>query len=171
MRITSEQIDAIVDSFETLDIDENTPPLPVNVESLQKLFNAQINPLLDAAQLDDESLALLQKLLLIDEYQINSADDMYFFFNIFGDTIGLFGLGRTGENFKVLRLCFTVPENHREARTLDFVFHAFTKVFFSDINGEDLIKALKSNPFVIGGGAKFSLTQEGNLLTVTTRAD
>ena len=34
MRITPEQIDAIVDVFQTLNIDENTPPLPVNVTGM-----------------------------------------------------------------------------------------------------------------------------------------
>ena len=171
MRITPEQIDAIVDAFQTLNIDENTPPLPVNVESLQKIYNAQINPLLEKAPLDDEELALMQKLLLIDEYQINSADGMYFFFNIFGDTIGIFGIGKTDENFKVLRLCFTVPENQRESQTLNFVFHAFNKVCVPESDDVEFITALKENPSVTRNGVTFSMTQEGNLLTVTALAE
>lgn len=171
MRITSEQIDAIVDAFQNFQIDENTPSLPVNVESLQERYNARINPLLDRAQLDEETLGLMQQLLLINEYQVNSADGLYFFFNIFGDTIGIFGLGEEGGNFKVLRLCFTVPENQRESQTLDFVFHAFTKVFLPESDDVEFITALRSNPEVNRNGFVFSMAQEGNLLTVTALAE
>ena len=169
MRITHEQIDEIMSEFESLELDENSPSLPLNVDELQQQFNAQINPLLDAAELDAEGLALMRKLLLIGEYQTftDEASRLEFFVNIFGDTIGLFGLKSIGGKFKILRLCFTVPENRREAQTLDFVFHAFTKIFLPDVNGEQFINALKSNPFVIVNDAKFSLTQKDNLLTVT----
>ncbi|MBR1645616.1 MAG: hypothetical protein IJ685_02445 [Selenomonadaceae bacterium] len=171
MRITPEQIDAIIDAFQTLNIDENAAPLSINVESLQKNFNAQINPLLNAANLSDEDRALIQKLLLIDEYQTNSADGMYFFFNLFGDTIGIFGLGNEGDNFKVLRLCFTVPDNQREAQTLNLVFHAFTKVLSPEFDDVEFINALQANPAVTGNGVTFSMTQEGNLITVTALAE
>ena len=169
MRITHEQIDEIMSEFESLELDENSPPLPLNVDELQQRFNAQINPLLDAAELDAEGLALMRKLLLIGEYQTftDEASGLEFFVNIFGDTIGLFGLKSIGGNFKILRLCFTVPENQREAKTLDFVFHAFTKIFMPKVDGEQFINALKSNPFVFVNDVKFSLTQEDNLLTVT----
>lgn len=171
MRITSEQIDSIVNSFETLELDEIVQPLPFNVESLQTIFNAQLSPLLEAAQLDDEELDLMHKLLLIEEYQLHSNDGMYFFFHIFGDTIGLFGLGAEGDNFKIVRLCFTVPENKREAQTLNFVFHAFTKVFAPEFDDVTFINALRTNPEVTGNGMIFSMTQEGNLLTVTALAE
>ena len=113
----------------------------------------------------------MQQLLLINEYQVNSADGLYFFFNIFGDTIGIFGVGKTGENFKVLRLCFTVPENQREAQTLNFVFHAFNKVFVPESDDVEFITALRSNPEVNRNGFVFSMVQEGNLLTVTALAE
>ena len=169
MRITHEQIDEIMSSFETLELDENSPPLPLNVDELQQRFNAQINPLLDAAELDAEGLALMRKLLLVGEYQTftDEASNFEFFVNIFGDTIGLFGLRSIGGNFKILRLCFTVPEDKREAQTLDFVFHAFTKIFLPEVNGEQFINALRSTPEVVRNGVKFSLTQKDNLLTVT----
>lgn len=171
MRITPEQIDAIIDAFQALKLDKNTPTLPFNVESLQKLHNAQINPLLEKAKLEGEELALMQKLLLIDEYDINYADGLYFFFNIFGNTIGIFGLGAEGENFKIVRLCFTVPEDQREAQTLNFVFHAFTRVFSPETDDMTFINALKTNPEVTGNGMTFSMTQEGNLITVTALAE
>lgn len=173
MRITQEQIDEIVDAFAECQIDENSPTLKFNVESLQENFNAQINSIFDAAasQLDEETLPLLQQLLLIDEYQIHSADDMEFFFNIFGDTIGLFGIKKRDENFKILRLCFTVPDNSREAKTLDFVFWAFAKIFLPDVDSVEFIKALQSNKSVTRGGVIFSLTKNGNLNTVTAVAE
>ena len=175
MRITHEQIDEIVDAFAECQIDENSPTLKFNVESLQENFNAQINPLLEKTfelgELDAESLALLKHLLLIDEYQIHSADDMEFFFNIFGDTIGLFGIKKRDENFKILRLCFTVPDNSREAKTLDFVFWAFAKIFLPDVDSVEFIKALQSNKSVTRGGVIFSLTKNGNLNTVTAVAE
>ena len=171
MRITPEQIDAIVDSFAELKLDELAPALPFNVESLQKNFNAQLNPLLEASKLEGDELAVMQKLLLIDEYQVNSDDGLYFFFNIFGDTIGLFGLGAEGDNFKVMRLCFTVPENDREAQTLNFVFHAFTRIFAPEFDDVTFINALKTNPEVAGNGMTFSMTHEGNLITVTALAE
>lgn len=173
MRITHEQIDEIVDAFAECQIDENSPTLKFNVESLQENFNAQINSILDAAasQLDEETLPLLQQLLLIDEYQIHSADEMEFFFNIFGDTIGLFGIKKRDENFKILRLCFTVPDNSREAKTLDFVFWAFAKIFLPDVDSVEFIKALQSNKSVTRGGVIFSLTKNGNLNTVTAVAE
>ena len=169
MRITHEQIDEIISSFESLELDENSPSLPFDIKSLQENFNAQLEPFLAAAELDAQELALMQKLLLINEYQTfnDEASDFELFVNIFGDTIGLFGCGTSGANFKILRLCFTVPENQREAKTLDFVFHAFTKIFTPDIDGEELIKALKTNPSVAGGNVIFSLTQKNNLLVVT----
>lgn len=155
-------------SFETLDLDENSPPLPLNVRKLQQSFNAQLEPFLEAAQLDAESLALMQKLLLINEYQLytDEASGLEFFVNIFGDTIGLFGMGTISGNFKILRLCFTVPDNQREAQTLDFVFHAFTKIFLPEAAGDEFINALKSTPEVTRGGVKFSLSQKDNLLMV-----
>lgn len=173
MRITHVQIDEIMSSFERLKLDENSPSLPFNVKSLQHRFNAQIKPFLDAAQLDAEGLALMQKLLLINECQIHTDEEnnFEFFVNIFGDTIGLFGLGTIGGNFKILRLCFTVPENDREAQTLNFVFHAFTKSFLPKADGVEFINLLKATSEVICGGVKFSLTQKDNLLTVTAVAD
>ena len=175
MKITHEQIDEIINDFENCPVDENTPSLPFNVETLQENFNAQINPLLDKTfelgELDEETLQLLRQLLLIDEYQIYSADDMEFFFNIFGDTIGLFGIKKPDENFKILRLCFTVPDNSREARTLDFVFYAFTKIFLPKGDSVEFINALKANPSVTRGGVNFSLVQKDNLLTVTALAE
>ena len=168
MRITHEQIDEIMQSFETLEFDEISAPLPFDVKSLQQKFNAQIEPLLDAAQLDAEGLALMQKLLLINEYQLHTNEEsgLEFFVNIFGDTIGLFGLAELGGNFRILRLCFTVPENQREAQTLNFVIHAFTKIFLPDINGKEFIEMLKSKPTVTRG-VKLSLMQKDNLLVVS----
>lgn len=167
MRITREQVDEITAAFERLNLADIPSTLPLNAETLQKRFNARINSFLEPAPLDEESLALMHKLLLIDEYKTFTDTGKDFFFNLFGDTIGLFAYGYSGDNFKIVRLCFTVPDNQRESQTLNLVFDAFTKSFLPESDGEEFISALKTKPEVVRDGVKFSLTQNDNLLTVT----
>lgn len=167
MRITREQVDEITAAFERLNLADIPSTLPLNIETLQKRFNARINSFLEPAELDEESRALMRKLLLIDEYKTFTDTGKDFFFNLFGDTIGLFAYGYSGDNFKIVRLCFTVPDNQRESQTLNLVFDAFTKSFLPESDGEEFISALKTKPEVVRDGVKFSLTQNDNLLTVT----
>ena len=167
MRITREQVDEITVAFERLNLADIPSTLPLNIETLKEKFNARINSFLEPAPLDEESRALMHKLLLIDDYKTFTDTGKDFFFNLFGDTIGLFAYGFSGDNFKIVRLCFTVPDNQRESQTLNLVFDAFMKSFLPEADGEEFISALKTNPEVVRDGVKFSLTQNDNLLTVT----
>ena len=111
MKITSEQIDKIMAYIEQHPAasSENIAPLNVDIAQFQKSFNAAITPYIEKAQLDGELREIMEKLFLIDEYQTFDVNDGKFFFNIFGDSVGIFGVTNHEDQFKILLCIYNTP--------------------------------------------------------------
>ena len=165
MQITNGQLDEIFSKLmgNPAVAPENFSTLRFNAESLKENFNAKLLPLLDENLTGDE-LAEQKRLLLIDDYKFFSDGELDLFVNKFGDSAGLFGVGVTSGNFKILSLCYTVPTNRHEQQLINFVFTAFAKTFLPAlVDPNELLDALKENYSCAAGGVNFSLVQSGNL--------
>ena len=136
--------------------------LPINVESLQEKFNAQLEMFLEQNFVADER-ALLRETLMLDESKIFSDDESVMLVKIFNAGTGLFGFGDTGGNFKILSLCFTKPQRRFDEQALNLLFDAFTKVFLPEVAASEVIAVLLKNHFFVAESLIFELVQTGEL--------
>ncbi|MBR1807675.1 MAG: hypothetical protein IJ774_14990 [Selenomonadaceae bacterium] len=161
-KIAEEYVNEIIDKLSHNPAVDKSATIPFNADSLQKDFTAQLESLLERDAEEGER-PIWRELFLRDEYKIFADDETALFVKIFGDGVGIFGLGAANDNFKILSLCFTEPERSREARTLDFVFGAFTKTFFPKVAPDEVRDVLKANYFFTAGDLLFTLIQSGKL--------
>lgn len=170
MRITSEQIDKIMAYIEQHPAlsPENTATFDVDIAQFQESFNAAITPYIEKAQLDGELREVMEKLFLIDEYQTFDVHDGKFFFNIFGDSVGIFGVTNHEDQFKILLCIYNTPEDKNNLTLSSLVLASFTKVLLpNEIDVEKFLRELSTSGTKIQGGVKFSIAADGKLIFVT----
>ena len=112
---------------------------------------------------DEDDRPFWRKLLSLDEYELFADEETALFVKIFGDNVGLFGMGATGGNFKILSLCFLETKRRRETQALNFVFGALSKVFLPKVDPDEVFGVLKANYFFTAGELLFTLVPSGEL--------
>ena len=173
MKITSEQIDKIMAYIEQHPAasSENIATLNVDIAQFQESFNAAITPYIEKAQLDGELREIMEKLFLIDEYQTFDVHDGKFFFNIFGDSVGIFGVTNHDDRFKILLCIYNTPEDKNNLTLSSLVLASFTEVLLpEEIDVERFLRELSASGTKTQGGVKFSIAADGNLNTLSATA-
>ena len=171
MKFTSEQIDKMI-AFAEQNFPEDAAPLPLDIDGLQKNFNAEMRIFLDKCQFDDAEVAeVMETLLLIkDFYQITEFEGGKFFFNTFGDRTAIFGLSTSDYNlFRLLTCAYTMPETKDEDTLSSVILATFVKILLPTVeffDTEKFLRELSTSVTKTQDGIKFSIAADGNLIFV-----
>ena len=148
---------------------QTSATLPLNAETFKEKFNARITPILKEAMGTDDVSAMEHLFLIKNEKIIGET-----FTHIFGDyRIGVVGGLAADGNFKALSLYYTTPEEKDESIFTIWLMTAFVKSLAPEVNPQTLMNELtaeNSSGSVTAGGVKFSVSEEGNLNTLTATA-
>ena len=175
MKFTSEQIDKMI-AFAEQNFPENALPLPLDIDGLQKNFNAEMQIFLDKCQFDDaETTEVMETLLLIKDFcQITEFEGGKFFFNVFGDRTAIFGLSTSDDGrFRLLACAYTTPKTKDEDTLSSMVLAHFVKILLPAVeffDTEKFLRELSASVTKIQDGIKFSIASDGNLIFVTAIA-
>lgn len=149
---------------------ENSATLDINVETLKERFNGFVAPNLKSI-LGTDDISAMEKLFLIYDYKIFPKPDGDTFVNIFGSNVAIVGLATpNGGNFKVLSCAYTAPEDKNETLFVQLILTAFVGSVAPDVSVAELMNELtaeNSSGTVTKGNVKFSITEDGNLDTLT----
>lgn len=171
--LTHEQLDELVDHIgqNPATTSANTSTLNVDIDSLQKDFNADISSILAQAQFEnDEQREVMEKLFLIKDYQIFAAEDGKIFMNAFGNSVVIIGVTGNGDDrFKLLACAFTTPENQDDMTLSSLILASFVKVILPDADPEQFLNELFSaqSSDLVRDGIHFTVEQNGNLNILT----
>ena len=175
MGFSSEQIDKMM-AFAEQNFPEDTAPLPLDIDSLQKNFNAEMQTFLDKCPFDDaETAEVMENLFLIkDFYQIFDLEEGKFFFNVFGDRTAIFGVSDSDDRFRLLTCMYTTPETDNENTLSSMVLAHFVKVLLPAVeffDTEKFLRELSASVTKTQDGVKFSIAADGDLIFVTAIAE
>lgn len=171
--LTHEQIDELVECIgqNPATMSANTSTLNVDIDGLQKDFNADINSILAQAQFEnDEQREVMEKLFLIKDYQIFAAEEGKIFMNAFGNSVVIIGVtGNEDDRFKLLACAFATPENQDDMTLSSLVLASFVKVILPDADPEQFLNELFSaqSGDLIRDGIHFTVEQNSNLNILT----
>lgn len=170
---THEQLDKVVDylgQHPATSLD-NAATFKLNVNQLQKNFNAELEPMLKQAPFDnDEQREVMETLFLIKDYKIFEADEGKVFLNVFGNSVAIFGvMGKGNDNFKLLTCAYTVPENKNEMTLSSLILASFVKVILPKADPEQFLHELANEQSgnVIRDGVKFTLNHDDGFILVS----
>lgn len=172
MKFSSEQIDKIM-GFAEQNFPEDAAPLPLDIDGLQKNFNAGMQTFLDKCPFDDaETTVVMENLFLIKDFcKIFELEGGKFFFNVFGDRTAIFGVSGTDDYFRVLACAYTTPETADENTLSSMVLAYFVKTLLPEVDEEKFLRELSTSITKTQGGIKFSIAADGNLIFVTAGAE
>ena len=150
---------------------ENTAALPVTAAQFKTNFNAEIKPVLDQAQFNSaDDRAVMEKLFLIQDFQVSEGSGGKFYLNVFGDSVAIFGVtGNDSNRFKLAACSYTKPENQGDETLSSLVLLAFTKVIAPDENPQELLKALaaEESGTLTRNDVKFTAARDGDLVLLS----
>ena len=148
---------------------QTSATLPLNAETFKEKFNGLIIPLLKEAMGTDDVSSMEYLFVIKNEKIIGET-----FTNIFGDyRVAVVGNLAADGNFKALSLCYTTPEEKDESIFTIWLMTAFVKSIAPEVNPQTLMNDLTAENSVgevIAGGVKFSISEDGNLNTLTATA-
>lgn len=161
--LTRAQLDNIFFNVEQV---ETSTTFDFNAETFKDTFNGRITPILKKA-MGTNDISEVEYLFLIKDYKIIGKT----FANMFGDyRVMIVGNLSDEGNFKTLGFCFTTPEERDESLFTVLLLSAFVKSIAPDVDPEALMNELtaeNSSGSVVKGGVTFSITEDGNLNTLT----
>ena len=152
---------------------ERTKTLDLNVETLKAKFD-NIATLILKHQLGTDDVSQMEYLFTINDYKIFPNEGGETFAKIFGSNVALVGVtASNGGNFKVLQCCYTAPEDKDETLYVQLILTAFIHSVAPDVEVPALMNELtaaNSLGSTVKGDLNFSMTEEGNLNTLTVVA-
>ena len=138
----------------------------LDAEGFKEKFNARVIPILKEAMGTDD-VSAMEHLFLVKNYQIIGDT----FTNIFGDyRVAVVGRLAADGKFEVLSFYYTTPEERDESIFTIWLMTAFVKSIAPEVNPQTLMNELtaeNSSGTVVTDGVKFSISEEGNLNTLT----
>lgn len=150
---------------------ESSATFDLNSETFKEKFNSFATPILkEITGLDDVSP--MAHLFLIYDCKLFTMDGVDVFANTFGNTsISIVGVtAPNGGNFKLLSCSYTTPEEKDDLLTAQIVLESFVRTVAPDVSAQALLGELtaeNSSGTVTKGNVKFSITEDGNLNTLT----
>ena len=152
---------------------ERTKTLDLNVETLKAKFD-NIATLILKHQLGTDDVSQMEYLFTINDYKIFPNEGGETFAKIFGSNVALVGVtASNGGNFKVLQCCYTAPEDQDETLYVQLILTAFIHTVAPDVEVPALMNELtaaNSLGSTVKGDLNFSMTEDGNLNTLTVVA-
>ena len=174
---TQEQVDKIMNYVDQNPAasPENTSALNLTPAQLQTNFNAELKPVFDKTQFEnDEERAAMEKIFLIQDFQVFDTEAGKFYLNIFGDGVAVFGLtGNNDDRFKLASCAYTNPETQGEKVLSSLVLLTFVKTVAPEENPQTLLETLaaEQSGSLTRSGIKFSAVKDGNLILLSAVAD
>ena len=173
---TQEQVDKIMDYVEQNPAasPENTAALNLTPAQLQEKFNAELKPVLDKTQFEnDEERATMEKIFLIQDFQVFEEEIGKFYLNIFGDGVAILGMtGNNDDRFKLASCAYINPETQNEKILSLQVLLTFVKTVAPEENTPKLLEdlAAEQSGTLTRNGVKFSTVKDGNLILLSAVA-
>lgn len=173
---TQEQVDKIMDYVEQNPAasPENTSTLNLTPAQLQEKFNTELKPVLDRTQFEnDEERATMEKIFLIQDFQLFEEEVGKFYLNIFGDGVAILGVtGNNDDRFKLATCAYINPETPGEKVLSLQVLLSFVKSVAPEENAPKLLEALaaEQSGTLTRNGVKFSTVKDGNLILLSAVA-
>lgn len=134
-------------------------------------FNNELKPVLEKTQFDnDEERTIMEKLFLIEDFQVYEEGGGNFYLNVFGNSVAIFGVtGNDNPSFKLVTCAYTNPETQGESTLASVILLSFVKVIAPEENPQVLLNALaaEQSGTLIRNGVKFSATKDDNLILVS----
>lgn len=173
---TQEQVDKIMNYVEQNPAasPENTSALNLTPAQLQEKFNAELKPVLDKTQFEnDEERTTMEKVFLIQDFQIFEEENGKFYLNIFGDGVAILGMtGNNDDRFKLASCAYINPESQGEKVLSSLVLFSFVKSVAPEENPQKLLETLaaEQSGSLTRNGIKFSVIKDGNLILLSAVA-
>lgn len=174
---TQEQVDKIMNYVDQNPAasPENTSALKLTPEQLKEKFNAELKPVLDKTKFEnDEERATMEKVFLIQDFQIFEEEGGKFYLNIFGDGVAVLGMtGNNDDNFKLASCAYINPETQGEKVLSSLVLLSFVKAVAPEENPQNLLETLaaEQSGTLTRNGIKFSAVKDGNLILLSAVAE
>lgn len=174
---TQEQVDKIMNYVEQNPAasPENTSVLKLTPAQFQTNFNAELKPVLDKTQFEnDEERATMEKVFLIQDFQIFDSEGGKFYLNIFGDGVAILGMtGNNDDNLKLAICSYINPETQGEKVLSSLVLMSFVKSVAPEENPQTLLEAIaaEKSGTLTRNGIKFSAVRDGNLILLSAVAE
>ena len=168
---TDNQFDRIFTGVTKNPAVDSSATFDLNVDTFKEKFNGYATPILkEITGLDDVSA--MAHLFLIHDYKIFPMNGVDTFANTFGNvSISIVGVtAPDGGNFKILTCAYTSPEEEDEKLTAQIILEAFVRSVAPDVSAMELMNELtteNSSGSVVKGNVKFSISEDGNLNTLT----
>lgn len=154
---------------------QNTAVLKLTPAQLQTKFNAEIKPVLDKTKFEnDEERAIMEKVLLIQDFQLFDSESGKFYLNIFGDGVAVFGItGNNDDSLKLASCAYINPETQGERIVSSLVLLSFVKAVAPEENPQNLLETLaaEQSGTLTRNGIKFSAVKDGNLILLSAVAE
>lgn len=170
---TQEQVDKIMASVNQnpASSPENKLTLNLTPAQLQTSFNAEVKPILDKTQFDnDEERAMMEKIFLIQDFQVFESDAGKFYMNVFGNNAAIFGVsGNDNDGLKLATCAYANPETNAEKTLSSVILFSFVKVVAPAENPQTLLESLAAEQTgtLIRNGIKFSAARDGDLILLS----
>lgn len=154
---------------------QNTSVLKLTPAQLKEKFNAELKPVLDKTQFEnDEERTTMEKVFLIQDFQIFEEEGGKFYLNIFGDSVAILGMtGNNDDNFKLASCAYINPETQGEKVLSSLVLFSFVKSVAPEENPQTLLETLaaEQSGSLTRNGIKFSAVKDGNLILLSAVAE
>lgn len=173
---TQEQVDKIMNYVDQNPAasPENTSVLKLTPAQLKEKFNAELKHVLDKTKFEnDEERATMEKVFLIQDFQIFEEEGGKFYLNIFGDGVAVLGMtGNNDDNFKLASCAYINPETQGEKVLSSLVLLSFVKAVAPEENPQNLLETLaaEQSGTLTRNGIKFSAVKDGNLILLSAVA-
>ena len=174
---TQEQVDKIMNYVDQNPAasPENTSALNLTPEQLKTKFNAELKPVLDKTQFEnDEERATMEKVFLIQDFQLFEEEGGKFYLNVFGDGVAILGMtGNNDDSFKLASCAYINPETQGEKVLSSLVLFSFVKSVAPEENPQKLLETLaaEQSGSLTRNGIKFSAVKDGNLILLSAVAE
>ena len=150
---------------------ENTATLPLTPTMFRKNFNADVKSVLDKAQFDSaEDREIMEKIFLIQDFQVYESNDGKFYLNVFGNRVAIFGVTANDNNrFKFVSCAYTMPENQDEKSLSSLILVTFAKAVALNENPQALLSDLAAaqSSTLTRNGVTFSAVRDNDLILLS----
>ena len=137
----------------------------------RKNFNADVKSVLDKAQFDSaEDREIMEKIFLIQDFQVYESNDGKFYLNVFGNRVAIFGVTANDNNrFKFVSCAYTMPENQDEKSLSSLILVTFAKAVALNENPQALLSDLAAaqSSTLTRNGVTFSAVRDNDLILLS----
>ena len=171
-QFTQEQFQQMVAITEQNPSMQKNSTLTINVATFQQNYNAFMNDFISETNAVGNDAEMMRKIFLITEPKIFTEEGNTLFAQNFLNKAAIIGLGKDGDNFKVLTF-FAVHSNEQSDIFFNvLILNAFIKGIAPDYDSTAFFNDIKKNQdaTAVHNGIKYTISKVGNLEVITAVA-